>query len=173
MLGVEVVEDKYREDSYLISGRLLSGREVLIADYYYDLRKHIGRPVEMLLSFIRSPFYERKMGIKCQIFSPEEFYSVKVVNELMSEEKVASTDNAEVVVLTGEYIVSYTIPDKWSGFNYRRPFKSLFKMPSALKTQDGMFLLYPFHSQRQEPLEQIPQKITMAGSLKLEAWRLI
>jgi len=46
----------------------------------------------------------------------------------------------------------------------------LFKEPSALKTADGTFLLSPFHSKRQVPIEQIPQNVTVAGGLTLQAW---
>ena len=44
-----------RKDFYWVFGRLQSGREVIIDDYYYDLREYIGCYVDMLLSFMRSP----------------------------------------------------------------------------------------------------------------------
>ena len=171
MSNIIVVPDKYRSDSYLITGRLQSGMEVIIDDYYHDLREYIGRRVDMLLSFMRSPYSEQKRGIQNRIFTPEKYYSVELVDELLKKEGGVSIGGQSVVVLTGEYIGSYVIPEKWAPLPQRGSFKMLFKEPSALKTENGTFLLYPIHSQRRVPIEQIPQKVTMAGGLSLEAWR--
>ncbi len=168
---VDVIEDKYRDDSYLVVGRLQSGMEVVISDYYSDLRECVGRYIDMLLSFMRSPYCELQRGIRNEMFLPFKYYSVELIDELISKEGVVSTGNEGVVVLAGEFIESYTIPKKWTPLPQRGSFQLLFKEPAALKTEDGTFLLYPFHSQKQVPINKIPQKVTMAGSLKLEAWK--
>ena len=170
MLNVDVVEDKYRDDSYLITGRLPSGMEVVIDDYYYDLREYIEQNVDMLLSFMRSPYHEQKIGINNLIFSSEKYYNVELIDELVNKEIIKPADDEGVVVLTGEYFESYDIPEKWAPLPQRGSFQALFKEPSVLKTKDGIFLLNPFHSRRSVPVERIPQKITMAGGLNLEAW---
>ena len=163
---VGVVEDKYHDDSYWIVGRLPSDVEVIIDDYYYDLREYVGGYVDMLLSFMRSPYSELERGMRNEVFTPEKYYSVEFIDEL-SEKGVISTGGESVVILTGEYIDSYIIPEKWAPLPQRGSFQALFKKPSALKTEDGTFLLYPFHSQKQVPINKISQKVTMAGSLKL------
>ena len=167
---VGVVPDKYHGDSYWILGRLPSGVEVVIDDYYYDLREYVGSYVDMLLSFMRSPYYEQKMRIPNEIFASEKYYSMDVVNELVNDGLVDSADYEGVVVLTGEYIDSYIIPEKWAPLPQRGSFQTLFREPSAIKTDDGTFLLYPVHSRRQVPIEQIPQNVTVAGGLTLQAW---
>ena len=166
-----VKKNKYDgSDYYWVVGRLQSGMELIIEDIYYDLREYIGRYVDMLLSFMRSPYCELERGIRSQIFSPEEFYSVELIDELLSKKGVVSTGNEMVVVLTGKYIDSYAIPEKWAPLTQGGAFETLFKEPSALKTEDGTFLLYPIHSRRGVPIEKIPREVTMAGSLSLEAW---
>lgn len=167
MSDVIVVPDKYRSDSYLISGRLPSGMEVIISDYYHDLREHIGRNVDMLLSFMRSPYSEQKKGILNEIFSPSKYYSTELIDEL-SEKGFMSTGGGNTVILIGEYIDSYIIPEKWAPLPQRGSFQALFKEPSALKTKDGIFLLNPIHLRK--AVDQIPSKVTMAGGLNLEAW---
>ena len=69
MSDVGVIEDKYHGDSYWIDGKLPSGVEVVITDYYYDLRESIGCYVDMLLSFIRSPYCEQERGIRSDLLS--------------------------------------------------------------------------------------------------------
>ena len=144
--------------------------EVIIEDIYHDLRECVGRHVDMLLSFMRSPYCELKRGLHSQIFSSEKFYSVELVDELVRKKGFVSTGNKRVTELTGEYIDSYIIPEKWAPLTQRKPFEILFKKSSALKTEDGTFLLYPIHSQRRVPIEQIPREVTIAGGLSLEAW---
>jgi len=168
-----VKKNKYDgSDYYWIVGILQSGMELIIVDNYYDLREFVGHYVDMLISFMRSPYCELQRGIRNQIFSPEEFYSMELVDELLSKKEVVSTGNGKVVVLTGEYIDSYTIPEKWIPLTQGGAFEVLFKEPSALKTEDGTFLLYPIHSRRAVPIEKVPQEVTTAGSLSLEAWTL-
>lgn len=169
----DIIVKKDRHDGsdfYWIVGRLQSGKEVIIEDIYYDLREHIGDHVDMLMSFIRSPYSELKRGIQNQIFLPEKYYSVELVDELFGKKGVISTNNKRATELTGEYIDSYIIPEKWTPLTQRGSFEALFKEPSALKTEDGTFLLYPFHSRMRVPVEQIPQEVTMVGGLSLEAW---
>ena len=161
---------EHRFDSYLIVGRLQSGMEVIIEDNYHDLRKCIGRHIDMLLSFMRSHYCELQRGLDNQIFLQEKFYSVELVEELVKKEGVVSAGNKRVTELTGEYIDSYIVPEKWAPLTQRKPFGILYKQPSALKTEDGTFLLYPIHSQRRIPIEQIPREVTIAGGLSLEAW---
>lgn len=127
----------------------------------------------MLLSFMRSPYCELQRGIRNEIFTPEQYYSVELVDELFREDVISSASDGRVVILTGEYIDSYDIPEKWAPLPQRGSFQALFKEPSALKTEDGTFLLYPFHSRIGVPVEQVPLKVTMVGSLKLEAWKAI
>lgn len=171
VLDILVKPDKYHGDSYWIVGRLQSGMEVIIDDFYYDLREYIGCRVDMLLSFMRSPYSEQKRGIQNRIFLPEKYYSVELVDELIKKSGDESSGGESVVILTGEYIGSYVIPEKWVPLPQRNSFQMLFKEPSALRTEDGTFLLYPIHSQRGVPVEQIPREVTMAGGLKLEAWK--
>ena len=166
-----VKKSKYDgSDFYWIVGSLQSGMELIIVDHYSDLWEYIGRYVDMLLSFMRSPYCELERGIRSQIFSPENFYSVKLLDELLSKKGVVSTGNEKVVVLTGEYIDSYTVPEKWTPLTQGSAFEVLFKEPSALRTEDGTFLLYPIHSRRAIPIEKVPREVTMAGSLSLRAW---
>ncbi len=167
---VIVKKDKYGPDYYWVVGRLQSGIDVIIKDIYYDLRECIGRHIDMLISFMRSPYCELKRRIQSQIFLPEKFYSVGLIDELLRKKRVVSSSNKRVIELTGEFIDSYTIPEKWAPLTQRKSFKVLFKEPPALKTEDGTFLLYPFHSRRGVPIEKIPQEVTIAGSLELEAW---
>ena len=107
-----VKEDKYGPDYYWIVGKLQSGIEVIIKDVYYDLQNCIGHHVDMLLSFMRSPYLELQRGIHNQLFLSEEFYSVELIDELLSKNGVTSDGNERTIILIGEYIDSYTIPEK-------------------------------------------------------------
>lgn len=170
VLDVIVKRAKYGRVSYWVFGTLQSGREVIISDYYHDLREYIGRRVDMLLSFMRSPYSESQKGIQNQYFLPFQYYSVELVDEL-AEKGVVSTGGENTVILTGEYVDSYVIPEKWTPLPQRGSFKALFTEPAALKTKDGTFLLSPIHSRIQVPVEHIPRELTMAGGLNLEAWK--
>ncbi len=165
-----VKHDKYYPDYYWIVGRLKSGMEVIIEDSHYNLKKSIGRHVNMLISFIRSPYSEMKRGIHNQFFLQEKYYSEELIDELLGKKEAVSTRNKRVTKLTGEYIDSYIIPEKWAPLPQRRSFKILFKEPSALKTEEGTFLLSPIHSRRRVPVEQIPREVTVLGGLSLQAW---
>lgn len=163
-------KDKDGYDYYWVVGNLQSGMEVIIDDYYFDLREWIGQSVEMLLSFLRSPYCELQRGIQNHIFLPFKYYSVELIDELLENKGVVSTGDKGVIVLTGEFIDSCIIPEKWVPLTQRKLFQLLYKKPAALKTEDGTFLLYPFHLQKQVPIEKFPREVTMAGSLNLEAW---
>lgn len=165
-----VKKREYWGDYYWVVGRLQSGIEVIIEDNYYDLREYIGRHIDMLLSFIRAPYSELKRGIHNQFFLQGKQYSVELIDELLRKKEAVSTGNKRATELTGEYIGSYIIPEKWAPLTQRGAFEGLFKEPSALKTEDGTFLLYPIHSQRAVPVEQIPKQVTVVGGLSLEAW---
>jgi hypothetical protein len=127
----------------------------------------------MLLSFMRSPYLELKMGIHNQLFLPEKYYSVELIDELLNKKRVIVGGNERAVMLSGEYINSYNIPEKWNSLIQEKSFKILYKEPSALRTEDGTYLLYPFHSKLRAPIKKTPQKVIMVGSLRLEAWCLI
>lgn len=165
-----VKKDKYGPDYYWIVGELKSGIKVIIKDIYYDLRNYIGHYIEMLLSFMRSPYLEQKRGIHNPFFLPEKYYSMELIDELLSKEGVIPTGNERTIVLTGEYIDSYTISEEWIPLVQRKTFKILFKDPSALKTEDGTYLLNSFHLRKRVPVEKIPQEMIMVGSLRLQAW---
>ncbi|MFX1327012.1 MAG: hypothetical protein ACFE91_02565 [Promethearchaeota archaeon] len=167
-----VKKDRYGSDYYWIVGQLRCGKRVIIEDVYFNLQKYIDHRIEMLLSFMRSPYLELQMGIHNEIFLSEEYYSVELIDELLNTKGVILSGKEKIIILTGEYIDSYTIPEKWKSLIQRKSFKMLFKDPSALKTEDGTYLLYPFHSRKRFPIESISQRVTMAGSLRLEAWCL-
>jgi len=166
-----IKKDKY-DGSYFywIVGSLQSGIEVIIKDIYYDLRESVGCQVDMLLSFLRSPYCELQRGIQNQIFEQSQYYSVELLDELLSQKGAVSTGTERVIVLVGEFIDSYTIPDKWAPLPQRGSFEALFKDPSALRTEDGTFILSPIHLRRRIPIEEIPHEVTIAGVLSLQAW---
>jgi len=165
-----IKKDKYGPDYYWLVGELQSGMKVNIKDIYYDLRGYRDQYVEMLVSFMRSPYLEQKRGIHNPFFLPEENYSVELIDELLSKEGVIPTGTERTVMLTGEYIDSYTISEEWIPLIQRKTFKIFFKDPSALKTEDGTYLLNSFHLRKRAPVEKIPQKMIMVGSLRLQAW---
>jgi hypothetical protein len=162
-----IKKDKYGPDYYWIVGVLQSGMDVIIEDIYFNLQECVGHQVEMLLSFMRSPYFEQQMGIHSQPFLTEKFYSVELVNEILGRDRNISSDNRRIVILKGEIIDSYIIPEKWIPLVQRESFKALFKEPSALGTEDGDFILYPYHSRKKFP---VPQEVIMAGVLRLEAF---
>lgn len=158
-----VDKDKDGYDYYWVVGRLQSGIEVIIKDIYYDLREDVDHHVDMLLSFMRSPYCELQRGIQNQIFLPFKYYSVELIDELLQKKGVISNEDERVVTLTGEFIDSYAIPEKWAPLTQRKSFKMLYKQPSAIKTEDGTFILYPFHLQKRVSIEKFPREVTIAG----------
>ena len=168
---IVVRTDKDGDDYWLVVGSLQSGMEIIVKDMYFDIRRYVGQRVDMLLSFLRSPYSELQRGIQSPYFLPFKYYSVELIDELLEEKGVVSTGNKRVVVLSGEYIDSYALPAKWATLTQRDLFKMLYKEPSALKTGDGAFLLYPWHLKKKVPLEQIPREVTMVGTVNLEAWK--
>ena len=168
-----VKKDKYGPDYYWLVGRLQSGLEIIIKDIYYDLHRYVGHHVEMLLSVLRSPYLELERGIHNKLFAAEEYYSVELIDELLKKKgfNPYSRDKRKRVILTGEYIDSYTIPEKWVPLIKPKSFKLLLKKASALKTGDGIFLLNPFHLRKKIPIEEFPRDVTIAsGSISLAAW---
>jgi len=154
-------------------GRLQSGLEIIITSFYDDLQRFIGKSVEMLLSVLRSPYLELERGIHSSYFATEDYYSVELIDELIKQKKInpISKDRRKRIILTGEYIDSYTIPEKWDNLIRPKVFKCLLKGSSALKTNDGIYLLNPFHTRKKIPIEKFPREVTIAtGSITLVAW---
>lgn len=155
----------------MIYGRLQSGLEIIIKNLDYDLQGYKGRHVEMLLSVMRSPYLELQRGIHSHLFKPFEFYSVELIDELLKQKGVTSRGDKEGIILSGEFIDSYIVPEKWISFKTSYSLKFLMEKPPALKTEDGIFLLNPFHLNKKVPIEQFPQLITIGtGSFTLVAW---
>lgn len=166
-----IKHDRYGPDYTWLVGQLQSGLEIIINNFYYDLQRYKGHHVEMLLSVLRSPYLELERGIHNQLFSPEEYYSVELIDELLEEKGLNSIISRECIILTGEYIDSYIVPQKWIPLITSKWLKSLLREPSALKTGDGIFLLNPFHLRKKVPIEEFPQQVTIAtGSIELVAW---
>lgn len=170
IVNVIVQPNKYEGYDYWIKGQLESGLEIFIHDTYYDLERNVGTHVEMLLSFFRSPYVEVKRGIDQRLFKAFEYYSIELIDELKKNLNVKSSNNERVVILTGEYIDSYTIPAHWIPKITRRIYRKIYKEPHALKTEDGIYLLDPWHMEKRIPLEKFPPRVTMGGSVSLVAW---
>lgn len=169
---ISVIEDKkYGGVTYSITGQLQSGLELKINDLFYDLLRYMGYHVEMLLCVLRSPYAEYKKGMNNPRFLPEEYYSVGLIDELKEEKGFNSKDNGKQIILTGEYIDSYIIPKKWIPLIKSKWFKYTLKKPSAISTNHGTFLLYPFHLRRKIAIEKFPKNVTIAtGCIDLAAW---
>lgn len=76
-----------------------------------------------------------------------------------------------VIILAGEYIDSYIIPQKWLPQIQSNWANFVLKEPPAIKTEDGIFLLYPFHLRKKIPIEDFPKIVTIAiGGVDLMAW---
>ena len=128
----------------------------------------------MLLCVMRSPYAEYKKGMNNQLFLPEEYYSVELIDELKREKGFHSSGNKKRVILTGEYIDSYDIPEKWIPLIKSKWFKRILKRPSAINTSHGIFLLYPFHLRKNVPIERFPKKVSLiTGCIDLAAWHPI
>lgn len=158
-----------------IFGRLQSGLEIWITDYGYDLRKYVGNHVDMLLSVMRSPYLEHQLGIKSNFLSWAH-YSIKIVdevkNELAKKHGQLLKDDKNEIILRGEYIDSYTIPEDWDSL-LKGNDRNLYRDPSAIRTEDGIFLLSPIHLKKPSPNSEIPKIILIGtGLIDLAAWRL-
>ncbi|MFX1240708.1 MAG: hypothetical protein ACFFA7_05615 [Promethearchaeota archaeon] len=163
-------KDSYGADYFWIIARLQSGLEIIIKDLYYDIQRYVGKYVEVLLSILRSPYLELQRGIHSQ-FSSEEYYSVELIDELLERKNLNTRNHRREIILTGEYIDSYVIPERWVPLIEPKSFKLLLKNPSALKTNDGIFLLDPFNIRKKVPIEEFPREVTIAtGSITLIAW---
>lgn len=168
-----IKKDKYGPDYYWLVGSLQSGLEIIIKYSYNDLQRYKGEHVEMLLCVLRSPYLELERGIHNQLFAAEEHYSVELIDELLKIKgfSLYSRDSRKRIILTGEYIDSYIIPKEWIPLITSKWFKSILKEPSAIRTDDGIFLLNPFHLRKRVPIEEFPREVTIAtGSISLAAW---
>jgi hypothetical protein len=165
---------KYGSNYTQIEGKLQSGLIITIHNEDFDLLRYKNCHVEMLLCVLRSPYLELERGIHNQLFSPEEYYSVELIDELIKQKGFRPRPNIRRIIITGEYIDSYLIPEKWIPLIKSRYYKSLIEEPSAIKTKDGIFLLNPFHLIKKVPIEQFPRDVTIAfGRADLVAWHPI
>ena len=167
---ITVLRSRYDQSiSYELFVQLQSGLEIYIIDYHYDLRGYIGSYVEMLLFIQRSPYLER--GRSPQLFAPDEHYSIELIDELVKEKGFSPGTNEKEHTIVGEFINSYTIPEEWIPRIKSSFFLSLLKNPSALSTEDGIFLLSPVHLNKRVPIENFPQKVSIStGRINLIAW---
>jgi len=164
--------DLYDSTSSWIIGQLQSGLEAQIYNIYYDLQEFIGQHVEMLLCVLRSPYLELEKGIINQPFSTDKYYSIELIEELEEKADTISENNERrLMVLTGEFIDSYIIPQEWIPLIKSRWFKGILKNASAIHTNDGIFILYPFHLRRKVPIEKFPETVSIGtGRIDLAAW---
>ena len=157
---------------YEIIGRLESGLEVYIKSYRDNLEEYINRYVKMLLCVTRSPYLER--GKKNQLFLPYKHYSIELIDELLSELSVSPVTNEKELILTGEFIDSYAIPEEWVPHVTSKFFRDLLTHSSALDTRHGIFLLSPQHLEKRVPIEEFPPQVSIAtGLIELVAWTQI
>jgi hypothetical protein len=167
---ITAIKSKYDHSIfYELIGQLQSGLKIFLIDYDYDLRGYIGSYVEVLLFIQRSPYLER--GRTPQLFTPDKYYSIGLIDELVKEKGYSRGTNEKEQTLVGDFIDSYHIPEKWIPRIKSSFFLSLLKNPSALRTEDGIFLLSPVHLSRRFPIEKFPQKVSIStGRINLIAW---
>ena len=175
ILDIDVIEDKrFGGVTFKIIGQLQNGLEIKINDLFYDLQKYIGQYVEMLLCVLRNPYAEYKMGMIDKYFLPEEYYSIELIDELMEKKGFYSKCNTKRCILTGEYLDSYEIPEKWIPHMEPKWFKHILKNPSAIKTKEGVFLLYPFHIRKKMSIESFTKNVTIVtGRIDLATWHTL
>jgi len=114
-------------DYYELVGELQSGLRIYVNNYRYDLKDYIGRYVEMLLCVLRSPYLELERGIDNQLFLPWEYYSIEAIDELKKKLGVDIANNKKKLILNGEYIDYYIIPEEWVPPIIPRSFQILLK----------------------------------------------
>ena len=162
---------------YEILGELQSGLEIYIEDNHYDLEGCIGRHVEMLLSVYRSPYFELERGLNNeQLFIPWKYYSIEAIEELKKKLGSSSRSSKKSLILTGEYIDAYIIPEEWIPHITTNLYKGLLllKKPAALRTENGVFLLDMVHLEKKVPIKQFPREVSIGtGCIKLAAWHLL
>lgn len=128
----------------------------------------------MLLCVLRSPYAEFKKGMNNQLFKSEDYYSVDLIDELKEKKGFKSKNNKKHFILTGEYIDSYAIPEKWIPLMEPKWFRRTLKYASVIKTDEGIFLLYPFHMRKSALIESFPRIVTIiTGCIDLAAWHPI
>ncbi len=172
IIDIQVIEDrKYGGVTFKITGQLQSGLRFVINDLFYDLRKYVNHHVEMLLCVLRSPYAEYEKGMDNSPFIPEEHYSMELIDELGGQNGLNSESKNDII-LNGEFIDSYVVPEKWIPLMEPRWFGRILKEPSAIKTEEGIFLFYPFHMKRKtESIENFPKNVTIVtGCIDLAAW---
>ncbi len=158
-------------DYYELVGELQSGLRIYVNNYHYDLEGYIGRYVEMLLCVLRSPYLEVEREIYNQLFLPWEYYSIEAIDELKKKLGVDIANNKKKLILNGEYIDYYIIPEEWVPLIIPRSFQILLKGSSALRTKDGVFLLNPVHLEKSVPSDQFPREVSIGtGCIDLAAW---
>lgn len=164
--------DFYGSTSSWIIGQFQSGLEVQIYNIYHDLQGYIGQHVEMLLCVLRSPHLELRKGINNQPFSPDEYYSIDLIEELEEKADINAENNERRhMILNGEFVDSYIIPQEWGPLIKSRWFKGILKNASAIHTDDGVFILYPFHLKKKIPIERFPKTVSIGtGRIDLAAW---
>lgn len=167
--------DLYGCTSSWIKGQFQSGLEVQIYNIYHDLQEYLGQYVEMLLCVLRSPYLELDKGIINSPFLPDKYYSIDLIEELEEKADISSENNEKRhMIITGEFIDSYTIPEEWIPLIKSKWFKGILHNASAIDTNEGFFVLYPFHLGTRIPLDKFPKTVSIgAGRIDLVAWHLI
>ncbi|HEC39896.1 MAG TPA: hypothetical protein ENI29_16785 [bacterium] len=176
--SIEVLKDRYYTDYeyFYIQGQLSGGLRILIEDYHFDLRKYVGQHIDMLLMVMRSPYLEHKLGTKSS-FLPEKYFSIKIVNDLKKElshkgYELNKSEPDREIILKGDFIHSYTIPEDWDRLITDKADRAMLINPSALKTEDGVFLLRRVHTRTQFAINKIPKPMLIGtGLINLVAWR--
>lgn len=158
---------------FKIFGQLQSSLEIWITDHRFDLREYVGQHVDMLLSVVRNPYLEHQLGIKSNFLSWEH-YSIEIVDKvednLTKKYGPLSKENINEIILKGGYIDPYMISEDWDSLIKDKINRELYRNPSALETEDGIFLLSPYHLRK--PVTKIPQNIIIGtGVISLVAWR--
>lgn len=98
---------------YELYCELQSGLEIYVTNYDYDLEDFIGCHVDMLLSIMRSPYFELNNGINNQqFFKLDKYYSMELIDELKKKLGTIGVDNKRSIILTGEYIDYFPISEQ-------------------------------------------------------------
>ena len=178
---LENIKEIENED-ILITIRLNSGQAITVDSKLYkdgDMKEFIGKEIDVLLSGFRSPITEyRIMPENNSPFELEgEYYKFDMIEELerKMQEKTKKRDTKLIslkklgnsaLIIEGTYIPKYFPDPKW---NHRK----LILFPDggpAFDTEDGIFLLSPFHLKPKIPIEDFPKRFKMFLSLGLVDW---
>ncbi|KKN25523.1 hypothetical protein LCGC14_0883900 [marine sediment metagenome] len=75
------------------------------------------------------------------------------------------------IILKGDFIQSYTIPENWDCLITDKADRAMLINLSALKTEDGIFLLRHVHTRTQSAIDKIPKPMLIGtGLISLVAW---